>query len=301
MDENKKITLEEAKVNIDLLKEFNKVYIWSRQWGAYWRQNGKGYTYETSEAGVYNIQEAYQAINHCGPEKGIEFHAFQPEMVGFMKGKEATLSFDFLNRMEHEIRINEHQKGDWRQWSPTKIEAISELNHHISKLSLALYKDETMNVAEYSADCGNLAMMIFHHFVPKEIKECLIHYFEEEDVKFSKISSKKTNSPKIICLCGSTRFVDLFNEYRKIFTYRGYIVLSIEIITTQSKSEDPQFVNPELKKMLDQLHLRKIDLADEVFIINKNGYIGESTHNEIDYCIKNHKSIKYLEECTKEG
>jgi len=102
--------------------------------------------------------------------------------------------------------------------------------------------------------------------------------------------------PKIVCLCGSTRFVDIYNEYRKIFTLKGYIVLSIEIVTTQSQKDDPQFSNTELKKMLDELHKRKIDLADEVFIINKGGYIGESTLSEINYALQHQKPISYLEQ-----
>lgn len=103
------------------------------------------------------------------------------------------------------------------------------------------------------------------------------------------------NKPKIVCLCGSTRFVDTFNEWRKKLTLDGYIVLSIEIVTTQLQSEDPQYSNREVKKALDELHLRKIDLADEVMILNVGGYIGESTRNELEYAKKLGKSIVYLE------
>ena len=101
--------------------------------------------------------------------------------------------------------------------------------------------------------------------------------------------------PEIVCLCGSTRFVDTFNEWRKKLTLEGKIVLAIEIVTTQSRDEDPQHVNPEMKKMLDELHLRKIDLSDTVMILNVDGYIGESTANEIRYAMVCHKNIVYLE------
>ena len=101
---------------------------------------------------------------------------------------------------------------------------------------------------------------------------------------------------KIVCLCGSTRFVDTFNEWRKVLTLEGKIVLSIEIVTTQSKEQDPQYGNHKVKQMLDELHLRKIDLADEVMILNVGGYIGESTRKELDYAISQGKAIKYLEE-----
>ena len=104
-----------------------------------------------------------------------------------------------------------------------------------------------------------------------------------------------SNRPKIVCLCGSTRFVDTFNEWRKGLTYDGYIVLSIEIVTTQAKKDDPQFNNSEMKARLDELHKRKIDLADEVFILNVDGYIGDSTRSEIEYAKAHGKPVEYLE------
>ncbi len=104
--------------------------------------------------------------------------------------------------------------------------------------------------------------------------------------------------PIVVCLCGSTRFVDTYNDWRKILTLEGKIVLSIELVTTQSKSEDPQHVKHKLKQMLDELHLRKIDLADEVMVLNVGGYIGNSTRVEIDYAVKVGKLVKYLEDLT---
>lgn len=101
--------------------------------------------------------------------------------------------------------------------------------------------------------------------------------------------------PPIVCLCGSTRFVEQFNDARKGFTYQGYIVLSIEIVTTQAADADPQHVNPERKAMLDELHKRKIDLSDYVFVLNVGGYIGESTRSEIMYAASIGKPIGYLE------
>ena len=107
--------------------------------------------------------------------------------------------------------------------------------------------------------------------------------------------------PEIVCLCGSTRFVDTFNEWRKKLTYEGKIVLSIEIVTSQSVETDPQYSKPELKEMLDDLHLRKIDLADTVMVLNVDNYIGESTRKEILYAESIGKPIEYLEGNFKEG
>lgn len=104
------------------------------------------------------------------------------------------------------------------------------------------------------------------------------------------------NRPTVICLCGSTRFVETFNEWRKRLTLDGNIILSIELVLPQSEREDPQHNNFKVKEMLDELHLRKIDLADEVFVLNVGGYIGESTSREIAYAQKIGKPTKYLEQ-----
>ena len=105
-------------------------------------------------------------------------------------------------------------------------------------------------------------------------------------------------SPEVVCLCGSTRFMDAYNDARKRLTYEDKIVLSVEIVTTQSRDEDPQHVDPQRKVMLDELHLRKIDLADRVLVLNVGGYIGESTRNEINYAENVGKPIDYLEALT---
>lgn len=109
-----------------------------------------------------------------------------------------------------------------------------------------------------------------------------------------------TNRPKVVCLCGSTRFVDTFNEWRKRLTLEGKIVVSIELVLPQSEREDPQHNNYQVKKMLDELHLRKIDIADEVMILNVNGYIGESTRNELNYALSKGKRVTYLEKSASE-
>lgn len=100
--------------------------------------------------------------------------------------------------------------------------------------------------------------------------------------------------PPVVCLCGSTRFADEFNRQRKRLTYDGQIVLSIEIITTQARADDPQHADPALKARLDELHLRKIDLADYILVLNVGGYIGESTRSEIAYAQAHGKPVRYL-------
>lgn len=101
--------------------------------------------------------------------------------------------------------------------------------------------------------------------------------------------------PPIVCLCGSTRFVAEFNRQRKELTERGQIVLSIEVVTTQAREHDPQHADPALKARLDELHKRKIDLADYVLVLNVGGYIGASTRAEIAYAAALGKPVRYLE------
>lgn len=102
--------------------------------------------------------------------------------------------------------------------------------------------------------------------------------------------------PPIVCLCGSTRFVEEFNRQRRELTEAGVIVLAIEVVTTQACTTDPQHVDPDLKARLDELHKRKIDLADRVLVLNVGGYIGESTCSEIAYARALNIPVDFLEE-----
>jgi len=103
---------------------------------------------------------------------------------------------------------------------------------------------------------------------------------------------KKINTPKIITLCGSTKFKDQFITEQKRLTLEGNIVISVGCF---GHSGDTEVLTIKVKEMLDRLHKRKIDLSDEIFVINVGGYIGESTKNEIEYAISVNKIIKYLE------
>jgi hypothetical protein len=100
------------------------------------------------------------------------------------------------------------------------------------------------------------------------------------------------NGFKIITLCGSTRFKEQFFEVQKKLTLKGYIVISVGLF---GHSGDDEVWTEGTKEMLDKMHLSKIDLADEIFVINVNGYIGESTKREIEYAKSTGKIVNYLE------
>ena len=100
------------------------------------------------------------------------------------------------------------------------------------------------------------------------------------------------NGFKVITLCGSTRFKDEFLEAQKRLTLEGNIVISVGLF---GHSGDDVVWTEGVKDMLDRQHLAKIDLADEIFVINVGGYIGESTRREIAYAKSKGKTVKYLE------
>ena len=102
---------------------------------------------------------------------------------------------------------------------------------------------------------------------------------------------------KVITLCGSTKFKDEFMQIQKELTLKGNIVISVGLF---GHSGDNEVWTEGTKEMLDDMHKRKIDMADEIFVINVNGYIGESTKSEIEYALKTNKKINYLETPNKE-
>ena len=112
--------------------------------------------------------------------------------------------------------------------------------------------------------------------------------------------------PRIVCLCGSTRFYEAFQQANYKETMAGNIVLSVGFYrpAPQSESEKTRYqgthgeswgCTPEQKIALDVLHKQKIDMADEILVLNVGGYIGESTTSEVSHAISKGKVIRWLE------
>ena len=97
---------------------------------------------------------------------------------------------------------------------------------------------------------------------------------------------------KVITLCGSTKFKDDFLREQKRLTLEGNIVISVGLF---GHSGDNEVWTEGTKEMLDDMHKRKIDMADEIFVINKDGYVGTSTKSEIEYAKATNKPINYME------
>ncbi len=104
---------------------------------------------------------------------------------------------------------------------------------------------------------------------------------------------------KVITLCGSTRFKDQFMEAQKKLTLEGNIVISVGLFGHSGDQEVWENMDEgtltKTKEMLDDMHKRKIDMADSIYVINVGGYIGDSTKSEIAYAKAHDKEVIYLE------
>ena len=95
----------------------------------------------------------------------------------------------------------------------------------------------------------------------------------------------------VITLCGSTRFKEDFERVNRELTLAGNIVISVGCFGHAGDT-----FTEEQKVMLDDIHKCKIDMADAIYVINKDGYIGSSTKSEIEYAIKHEKQIICMED-----
>ena len=106
-----------------------------------------------------------------------------------------------------------------------------------------------------------------------------------------------TGRPTVVTLCGSTRFYEKFQEANYQETMAGRIVLSVGFYPHAEKEmhHEERGCTPEQKLALDVLHKKKIDLSDEILVLNVGGYIGSSTRGEIHHAVKTGKNVRWLE------
>ena len=93
---------------------------------------------------------------------------------------------------------------------------------------------------------------------------------------------------KIVTICGSMKFKDKMMEVAKELEIKNNYVV-IQCIYSNDKFSD------EEQKNLADLHYNKIKISDAIYVINVNGYIGDSTKSEIEYAKKHGKKVNYLE------
>lgn len=111
-----------------------------------------------------------------------------------------------------------------------------------------------------------------------------------------RIKALTTKPFNIITLCGSTRFKSEFERVNMELTLEGNVVISVGVFAHADGIE----VAEQQKEQLDKIHLQKIDMADELFIVNVDGYIGSSTKNEIEYAKQHGIPVRYLEQPGRE-
>ncbi|CAI6080615.1 hypothetical protein [Cohnella sp. JJ-181] len=96
---------------------------------------------------------------------------------------------------------------------------------------------------------------------------------------------------KVVTLCGSTRFKTEFESLNAELTLQGHVVISVGVFVHAGG----EAITDDQKRQLDRIHLQKIDMCDEVFVVNPGGYIGSSTAGEIAYARQRGTPIRYLE------
>jgi len=104
--------------------------------------------------------------------------------------------------------------------------------------------------------------------------------------------------PRVVTLCGSTRFMEEFHRAGCEETLQGRIVLTVAVTkfgVDADGAHGGEALGEKVVRLLDELHLRKIDLSDEILVLNVGGYIGESTTSEIRYAMETGKHIRFLE------
>lgn len=118
---------------------------------------------------------------------------------------------------------------------------------------------------------------------------------QKEELEMKKI---KTKDVKIVCICGSTKFCKEISVYKWELEKQGIMAIGLHLLPANYFNVQPshQAEFEGVAGILDELHFRKIEMADEIFIFNKDGYIGNQTRIEIDYSESLGKKIVYKEE-----
>jgi hypothetical protein len=129
------------------------------------------------------------------------------------------------------------------------------------------------------------------------------HYSGDCDEYHGLVRDFDGERPRIVCLCGSTRFYARFQQANYDLTMAGQIVLSVGFYP-HAKAEHGHGEgvghDSQEKTALDELHKRKIDLADYVMVVSEGGYFGDSTAGEIVYAATNGKTVLFAEETARD-
>ena len=186
---------------------------------------------------------------------------------------------------------------------PYYVDLYLDIIHYPSSDEVTLYDEDELELALknkiISKKDYNMAYRVGNRLL-KEIKNKSNKYFNIDASRYiDKYFNSKNSNYKVITLCGSTKFKDEFLKVQKDLTLKGNIVISVGLFGHSGDNEVWEYKDDgtytKTKAMLDDMHKRKIDMSDEIYVINVGGYIGESTKEEIEYAIKQGKKVNYLE------
>ena len=169
----------------------------------------------------------------------------------------------------------------------SRIQKMEEIYDRVRKdiATLKEYEESGLWLNDYEADERGA--------LPRDLKRGVLSQDGLDEVfEEAKSFSSPSRRYPVITLCGSTRFKEQFMEVQKRLTLEGNIVISVGLF---GHSGDDEVWTEGTKEMLDDMHKRKIDMADGIYIINVGGYIGQSTRSEIEYALAHGKTVEYLE------
>lgn len=256
--------------------------IWSGERKEFWRENSAGYTPLIAEAGRYTLAKAQAETFHCGPEKKIEIKKLQhgdmmPAPPAPGEPPQIVVGvIDLSDPEEREIETVEAMaKAIWE--FPEGVHHWEETDADFKRL----YRSKARRALK-------AALPFLHPASPPS---------QEEGAP---VEPETARQPTIICLSGSTRFIDRMAVLAWELEKAGNIVLGCHLLPasfTEQAHHQAEFEG--VGERMDELHLRKIDLCDRVLVVNLGGYIGDSTRREITYATAIGKPIAYMcEECS---
>ena len=152
--------------------------------------------------------------------------------------------------------------------------------------------DKINQASDYIAKAGRNSSanyMIVSHKLAEIIENLDIKKHRKKKLQAIELKNKLENM-KVITLCGSTKFKNEFQLVNKWLTLQGNIVITVSMFGHIDKEP----LNRNEKILLDEVHKRKIDLASEIFVVDVDNYIGESTKKEIEYATSKGKAIRYF-------
>ena len=209
-----------------------------------------------------------------------------PEEINKIEGRKAN--YKILDEEEYQKELDKKLFEEAHEFvEEHSIEELADLMEVINaeiKVRNINYED-IEEVRKIKAEKkGKFENKIYLNYVEQD-------YIDKKEEEESKKEWRKLKKYIIITLCGSINFKDEFLKVQEKLVLEGNIVFTPNFFDNIKKEE----ISLETKEMLDKMHKQKIDMSDEIYVINQGGYIGESTKLEIEYAKSKGKKVTYLE------